>query len=186
MLQANEIEEKYKELLEAEDKPIKENSNVQSHFKWKKAVNDLSLAKTLLSISTSEKNKDDLELPKDSSFFDWVIVSSYYSIFHATQALLGLKKIKIVSRLHYATMITFAKHYIANDELADELFFIYENAENKASELLEIYEEEKEKRSLFQYHRLSKNNLEPAKESVENAKTFLDSVKGVLSKNKII
>jgi uncharacterized protein (UPF0332 family) len=44
-------------------------------------------------------------------------------IFHATQALLGLKKVKIANRMHYATMIVFAKHFIISNELAEELFF---------------------------------------------------------------
>lgn len=186
MLQHNKVEEEYKKLLEAKDRPIKENAVVQSHLKWQKAVNDLSLAEGLLKISTSIKIKDILGYPNNATFFDWVIVCSYYSIFHATQALLGLKKIKIINRMHHATMISFARHYIINKELADELFFIYEDAENRAEELLEIFEEEKQKRGLFQYHRLSRNNLEPAEESINNAKIFLKSVQEVLTKNNII
>jgi uncharacterized protein (UPF0332 family) len=159
---------------------------VQSHLKWQKAVNDLALAQGLLKISTDEKVKGILGYTKETTFFDWVVVSSYYSIFHAAQALLGVKKIKITGRLHHATLISFAKHYIINNELADELFLIYEDAESKANELLDIIEEEKQKRGLFQYHRLSKNNLEPAQESVDNAKTFLSAIQEVLNKNKVI
>lgn len=186
MLQARQVEEEYNKLLNAKDKPIREKATVQSHLKWQKAVNDLALAQGLLKISTDEKIKDALGYTKETTFFDWVIVSSYYSIFHAAQALLGIKKIKITGRLHHATLISFVKHYIVNNELAKELFLIYEDAESKAKELLEIIEEEKQKRGMFQYHRLSKNNLEPAKESIENAKTFLAAIQEVLKKNKVI
>lgn len=186
MLQAKQVEEEYNKLLQAKDMPIREKTAVQSHLKWQKAVNDLALAQGLLKISIEEKIKDVLGYAKETTFFDWVIVSSYYSIFHAAQALLGVKQIKITGRLHHATLISFAKHYIVNNELADELFLIYEDAEQKANELLEIIEEEKQKRGLFQYHRLSKNNLEPAQESVENAKTFLEAIQEVLAKKKII
>ncbi|MBW1783472.1 MAG: hypothetical protein JRL30_22355 [Deltaproteobacteria bacterium] len=62
----------------------------------------------------------------------------------------------------------------------------FQGIKKKASELLEIYEEEKDKRGLFQYHRLSKNNLEPAEESVKNAKNFLGAVGGILSRKRII
>ncbi len=186
MRQASEIEEEYKKLLSAKDKPIHENSIVQSHLKWQKAVHDLSLAEGLLKISTDKKIKDSLDYPDDTTFYDWVIVSSYYSIFHATQALLGIKKIKITGRLHHATMIAFAKQFIINNELAEELFLIYEDAEQKARDLLDIFEEEKTKRGLFQYHRLSRNNLQPAKESIENAKAFLNAVQEILAKKNII
>lgn len=186
MLQASDYEDKYNALLRQKDIPIQENANVQSHFKWDKAVNDLALAKGLLKISTDENVKDSLGYPKNVTFFDWVIVSSYYSIFHATQALLGAKNIKIRTRMHYATLIAFAKHFIINGELSDELFLVYEDAERKATELLDIFEEEKSKRGLFQYHRLSKNNISPAKESVHNAEIFLEAVQEVLMKKDLI
>jgi len=184
MLQTKEVEKQYKELLKA--KAVKEDSSIITHLKWQKAVNDLALAEGLLKISTSEKIKDTLGYTKDKTFFDWVIVTSYYSIFHAAQALLGLKKIKIINRMHQATLISFAKHFIVNGELEAELFLLYENAESKANEMLDILEEEKGKRGMFQYHRLSKNNLDPAKESVENAKVFLEAIQEILKNNNVI
>jgi hypothetical protein len=68
MLQYNEVESKYNELLKAKGNPIKENSIVQSHLKWIKAVNDLSLAEGLLKISTNPRIKDALGCPKQSFF----------------------------------------------------------------------------------------------------------------------
>lgn len=99
MLQHNEVEDKYNGLLKAEDNPIREDANVQSHLKWAKATNDLLLAEGLLKISTDAKIKESLHYFDGTSFFDWVIVCSYYSIFHATQALLGIKRLKITGRL---------------------------------------------------------------------------------------
>lgn len=186
MLQPNEIEEKYNALVKSKDNPIQENALVQSHLIWMKATNDLLLAECLLKISTDAKVKNILGYLEDTSFFDWVIVTSYFSIFHATRALLGLKKVKIKSRMHFATLIAFGKHFINNNELSEELFLIYEDAESKAHELLEIFEEEKIKRGIFQYHRLSKNNLEPAQRSIENAKTFLATIQEVLKKKNVI
>lgn len=186
MLQLNQVERIYQELLKAEDKPIRENANVISHLKWIKAVNDLSLAEGLLKISTDADLKDKIGFSNDKTFFDWVIVSSYYSIFHTTQALLGIKRVKITNRVHYASLIAFARYFIINNELSDELFLIYEDAEAKARELLEILEEEKEKRGLFQYHRLSRNNIMPAKESIANAKRFLQVAQEILKKRNVI
>lgn len=184
MLQLNEVEEKYEKLLGMG--AVKEGSNIQSHLKWMKATNDLSLAKGLLKISTDNKLKEILGYPENTTFFDWIIVCSYYSIFHAAQSLLGIKGVKIIDRLHHATLISFAKHFIVSNELAEELFLIYEDTESKAAELLEIFEEEKGKRGLFQYHRLSRNNLEPAEKSIKNAKMFLEAVQEVLRKKNII
>jgi len=184
MLQLNKVEEEYGKLLKV--KSISENKKILSNLKWQKAINDLSLAEGLLKISTDKKIKEVLNYSEEITFFDWVIVSSYYSIFHSAQALLGVKNVKINNRLHYATLIAFAKQFIVNNELEEELFMIYEDSEKKAKELLEIFEKEKGKRGKFQYHRLSRSNLEPAKKSIENAKTFLDVIEKVLVNNKII
>jgi uncharacterized protein (UPF0332 family) len=144
------------------------------------------LSKTLFNISENINFKDTMGLTQKTTFYDWVIVSSYYSIFHSVHALLGMKQIKINSRLHHATLISFAYYFIESKELEDELFTIYKDAEKKAKGLLEIYEEEKEKRGIFQYHRLSKYNSEPAKESIENAVIFLNVVGKVLAKNNLL
>ncbi|PIN69616.1 hypothetical protein COV93_04790 [Candidatus Woesearchaeota archaeon CG11_big_fil_rev_8_21_14_0_20_43_8] len=151
-----------------------------------KSKNDLMLAKGLLRISIDNEIKDRLDYPKDATFYDWVIVCSYYSIFHSAQSLLGIKRLKIINRMHHATMIAFAKHFIVNDELAEELFLLYEDVEAKASELMDIFEEEKAKRGIYQYHRLSRNNLEPAEESIKNAEIFLKTVQDVLVNKRII
>ena len=184
MLQHNKIEEEYEKLLKV--KAISENKKILSSIRWQKAVNDLNLAQGLLNISSDNKIKESLNYSKDITFFDWVIVSSYYSISHSSQALLGVKNIKINNRLHHATLVAFAKQFIINAELERELFLIYEDAEEKARELLEIFEKEKIKRGKFQYHRLSKSNLEPAKKSIENAKIFLNAIEKVLGNKKVI
>lgn len=184
MLQHSEIEEEYEILKKV--KAISEEKKVLSNIKWQKAVNDLNLAQGLLKISTDKQIKELLNYSEDITFYDWVIVSSYYSIFHSAQALLGIKKIKINNRLHYATLIGFAKQFIVSNELEEELFLIYEDSEKKAKELLEIFEEEKRKRGRFQYHRLSKNNLLPAKKSIENAKVFLDAIEKILVNHNVI
>src|SRR3989344_4465030 len=170
MLQHNKIEEEYEKLLKV--KAISENKKILSSIKRQKAGNDLNLAQGLLNISSDNKIKESLNYSKDITFFDWVIVSSYYSISHSSQALLGVKNIKINNRLHHATLVAFAKQFIINAELERELFL--------------IFEKEKIKRGKFQYHRLSKSNLEPAKKSIENAKIFLNAIEKVLGNKKVI
>lgn len=63
---------------------------------------------------------------------------------------------------------------------------LYENVESKAKELLDIFEEEKKKRGVFQYNLLSRQNVEPAKESLQNASKFVEAVRYILSKNNLI
>jgi hypothetical protein len=57
-----------------------------------------------------------------------------------------------------------------------ELLKIYEEVLIKAEALLGIFKIEKKKRGEFTYQRIAQANLEPAKESLENAKTFLKHI----------
>ena len=65
-------------------------------------------------------------------------------------------------------------------------FVFYEADIRDTAALAGIFEKEKIKRGKFQYHRLSKSNLEPAKKSIENAKIFLNAIEKVLGNKKVI
>lgn len=49
-----------------------------------------------------------------------------------------------------------------------------------------MFEEEKTKRGIFQYNRLSRDNIDPAKESIKNATKFVETIRLILTKNNLI
>ena len=98
----------------------------------KKANNNLKFARLSLRISDSHDMKAALGLKESDSFYDWVIIVSYYAMFHIAHALLATKQIRIRKiRVHEATLYAFAQYFIVSKELQEELFFIYEDAEKK-------------------------------------------------------
>lgn len=183
-----EIGERYKELLEKGG--IRENDrkiHERIHLMFGKAQNNLKLAKVIFAMSTDSKIKSVLMLKENDSFFDWVIQAAYYGMFHAANALLATKRIKITRiDAHASALYAFGMHFIVNKELAEELFVIYGETEQKAMELFSSLAEEKEKRGFSAYERLSRMNIEPARESVEHAKEFLRAVGAVLAKGNYI
>ena len=54
---------------------------------------------------------------------------------------------------------------------------IYEDIIVKADALLGIFKAEKKKRGEFTYQKLSQANIEPANESLQNAKTFFKHIR---------
>ncbi len=56
----------------------------------------------------------------------------------------------------------------------------------KQQKMQKLFEEEKKKRGVFQYNLLSRQNVEPATESLQNATKFVDAVRYILSKNNLI
>ena len=181
------IESEYKILLK--ENSIKENdSNVHRRITlmFGKAQNNLKIARATFEISISNKLKELLKLKEQDSFFDWVIQESYYCMFHAVNALLATKKIKISDNVHKSTLYAFGKHFINTNELADDLFIIYGETEQKAQELFSSLAQERKKRGFAAYERLPKMNIEPAKESIENAQEFIRIIGDLLSSKGFI
>ncbi|MBU2638913.1 MAG: HEPN domain-containing protein [Nanoarchaeota archaeon] len=169
---------------------IRENdrkAHERIHLMFGKAQNNLKLAKAVFEMSISAKIKDVLKLKESDSFFDWSIQAAYYAMFHAANALLATKRVKITSiDSHASALYAFGKHFILSGELAEELFVIYGQAEEKAMALFSSLAEEKEKRGFSAYQRLSRMNMEPAEESIEHASEFLRAIGDVLAKGNYI
>ncbi len=63
---------------------------------------------------------------------------------------------------------------------------MYHNSEEKALALFSSLAEEKKKRGFSAYERLSRMNIEPAKESLDNAQEFVKIIGEILTKNKYL
>lgn len=141
-----------------------------------RAKNELDLAKAIFKLSTESKLKLEFELKEDSTFFSNVISNSYYCIFYAAKALLQTKNIITdPPEEHRKTLDEFEKLTISG-EIDFELLKIYREIVVKADELLGIFRKEKSKRGKFTYKKLPQANLEPAKESLNNAEKFFKNI----------
>ncbi len=141
-----------------------------------RAKNELDLAKAIFKLSTENSLKPEFELKEDSTFFSNVISTSYYCIFYSAKAFLLTKGIKTeMPDEHRKTLDEFEK--LSNSGIIDgELLKIYKNIVVKAEELLCIFRAEKSKRGRFTYKKLPQANLEPAKESLDNAERFFKNI----------
>ncbi|MEK6951812.1 MAG: hypothetical protein AABX29_02245 [Nanoarchaeota archaeon] len=151
-----------------------------------RAKNELDLAKAILKISTNSKIKSEFELKEDSTFFSNVIANSYYCIFYSAKALLQTKGITTGSPdEHKKTLEEFEKLTLSG-EIDVELLKIYKSIVIKADELLGIFRKEKSKRGKFTYKTLPQANLEPARESLENAEKFFKNINLICKEKKEI
>ncbi len=159
------------------------DSNHKELLYLQRAKNELDLAKAVFKLSTEEKLKLEFELKEDATFFSNVIGNSYYCIFYSAKAILQLKNITInPPEEHKKTLEEFEK-LVLSGEIDVELLNIYESIVVKADELLGIFRKEKSKRGKFTYQKLPQANLEPAKESVNNAEKFFKNI-NLMIKNK--
>jgi len=147
-----------------------------------RAKNELDLAKAVFKLSVENKLKLKFELRKNATFFSNVISNSYYCIFYSAKALLQSKGIITEPpEEHKKTLEEFEK-LIVSGEIDSELLRIYRSIVTKADELLGIFKKEKSKRGKFTYKRLPQANLEPAKESLNNAEKFFKNINLIIQK----
>ncbi len=148
-----------------------------------RAKNELNLSNAVFKISTENKLKLDLGLKEESTFFSNVIGLAYYTIFYSAKALLTIKGILTEPpEEHKRTLNEFEK-LVLSGEIDMQLLIIYKTIVVRAEELLGIFVKEKSKRGRFTYKKLPQTNLEPAKESLENAEKFLKNINLIINKN---
>lgn len=113
----------------------------------------------------------------------WVVVISYYSMFYLANALLyklGYKTgSKIAHKVTSDALIVFVRHKIKSKLIED-----YELASNEAltvsDNLLQNYDFEREKRSIFQYESTEEIKTAKAKTSLERAEEFSIKIEKML------
>ncbi len=148
-----------------------------------RAKNELDLAKAVFKLSNESKIKIEFELREDATFFSNVISGSYYFIFYSAKAFLYKKGILTEPpEEHKKTLEEFEKLAISG-EIDMELLKIYQSIVIKADELLGIFRKEKSKRGKFTYRTLPQANLEPAKESLDNAEKFYKNINLMIRSN---
>ena len=146
-----------------------------------RAEDEFLLSQKDLQLSTDDKTKDLLGIPKDKTFYYSVISHAYYSIFYAAKAYLLTKEIKTkVPNEHKKTFKEFKK-FVKEGVLDKELLKIYEAEIIKADFLLKIFQSEKKKRGTFTYQMKSEANLPFAEESIDNARKFISNIKAIVS-----
>ena len=150
-----------------------------------RAKNELDLAKSIFKLSTVNRLKKEFELKEDCTFFSNVISNSYYCIFYSAKALLYTRNIMTQPpEEHRKTLDEFEKLTLSG-EIDYQLLKIYKEIIVKADELLGIFRKEKSKRGRFTYKKLPQANLEPAKESLNNAEKFFKNINlMILNKQK--
>ena len=125
------------------------------------------------------------ELFKNKTSSLWVVVSSYYSMFYIASAYIYKKGYKtsgdIVHQIINESLIILARHDLEKHFLEE-----YEEEKEKAlsasGNLLDKYESEKTKRSMFQYETTEVIKEAKANTSLERAKGFVSVIRQLLEK----
>ncbi|MBU2639030.1 MAG: HEPN domain-containing protein [Nanoarchaeota archaeon] len=135
-------------------------------------------------LSENEEAKKEFDIPPGITFYSSVISHAYYAIFYAVKALLLAKGIKTSSpEIHKKTYGAFKTEFVDTGILDVKLLKIYREMIVRADTLLEIFKEEKGKRGRFTYATIPQANINPAEESLKNARFFVANMGKVIDKD---
>ena len=157
------------------------------------AERSFATASLLLSVSDSLELKKANILEPEFETYVWVLVTSYYSMFYAANALLAKAGMRTTEKIaHKVTSDALVLYFILNDKLAKYLYESYQESMSqamdltkqdmetfitKAKKLASSLEDERRKRGKFQYDMKIEMKRSRAITSLERAREFLREVR---------
>lgn len=191
-----------KEQVEIEVKSYKTRDKIKIMFPdetwskhhFSKAEYNLRIARVNFNLNAHEDFIKELEGTEehDPEFntYEWVTIMSYYAMFHSVNAL--LRKIGVKVGKEYAHEITtnlLLYYFYYTKLIEDELLKIYENAEERAKQLVVSYIFAKEGRTKYQYAANLGSQKNDAEKVLNDAASFVSRLKDigkVLSKELVL
>jgi uncharacterized protein (UPF0332 family) len=142
-----------------------------------RANNEIKLAEIVFHVSNKKDLQEEVfDISEPETYFSSVITHSYYCIFYSAKAYLIKKGIKTKAPEEHRKSFEEFKKFVEKGVVDVELLKIYQEMLIRADSLLEIFFREKSKRGRFTYKKLAQANYEPAKESLDRAKTFFKHI----------
>jgi uncharacterized protein (UPF0332 family) len=155
-------------------KKILRERRLNEHQHIKKAKHNLDFGNWV-----NEKNKTELpELFGDEKFYDWVVSAYYYSIYHASLALISAKGFS--SKSHYATLCAIIWYYHHENKHLEEKDILLIK-ESIGEEDIEIITKTKELREKASYGISGNFEVDLVKQAQDNAVYFLKKVDTILN-----
>ncbi|MBN1232085.1 MAG: HEPN domain-containing protein [Candidatus Coatesbacteria bacterium] len=179
MLSRREIKEAYQKCLKEYSvrKQDSEKKFVNNYLE--KAMHNLELAGVLDLLSRDEEAKKAIGISSKSNYYDWIIITSYYSMYLA--ATTALAKIGIKSTTHGATIIALEYHYcIEKNLLARKYIQMIEEA-SFGREDVEKLDQAMKGRISVQYTVSKSYGDNEAKRMLKDAKEFVNKISEIIT-----
>lgn len=143
-----------------------------------KAKHNLRVAMALLQISENKEAKELIGEKEEFQCYDWVINTSYYSMYQAALGLLA--KIGYKSEDHKATTDALYYFFVLEGFLEDHYVKELILAKKLEEEYIQEFVKAKQERRTSQYSSLISISKEKAHELMENAKKFVNRLSEII------
>ncbi len=180
-----EISELVRRLKEQEQKGVFRKD--ARYARWSlehmnKAEFNLLSARIEYLLLTDENMRKSSELLSKYDKFDWLIIKSYYAMYHSVIALLA--ELGFKTDTHFATIVSFELFFVRRNRLVDEKFLnmlveVMERVGTIPYDYLKMIMDARKARHLAQYDVTSSIVRNEAEQSLEIAGEFIEEMKRV-------
>lgn len=133
-------------------------------------------------ISELSKNKEVqkiLKLPENYSNDEWIIIASYYSMYHSALALLA--KIGYKSDTHTATIFALEKFFVEKELIGQEYLAMFKHSKDQLNKQdIDNLSKGKENREIAQYKVTEAITRAIAEASMKNAYEFVNKIRSII------
>ncbi len=178
---------KTKDFLEKKLKKYEEKAQFQRTMRIRrfsgnfleKARHNLVTTKALWALSENEKVKEEMGISSDYEGYDWIIVSSYYSMYHA--ALSAIASIGFKSNNHMATIYLLHYHFVLKGKLEKKYVDYLEKARTLEEKYISMIKRAKRTRETAQYSVEESFGRKEAENMIRMATEFVNRIDEMLS-----
>jgi len=103
-----------------------------------KAKTNIITIRILFDVQEDRKIREKLNVPKEYSTYEWVVITGYYAMYSAALALIA--KIGFRSKNHAATILILEEFFVKKKLLDDSLLLLIRNAEFQKQEVEKLSE----------------------------------------------
>jgi len=144
-----------------------------------RAYKNLELMNIVSELSTNKEAQKALKLSEDYSNDEWVIITSYYSMYSAALALLA--KIGYKSNIHTSTIWAIEKFFVEKKLIGSEYLAFLNHAKNQISKNdIDALSKGKEDRETAQYSVTKGITHAIAEASMNNAHAFVNKARSII------
>src|SRR3989338_4651200 len=143
------------------------------------ADKNLELMSIISDLSKNKEAQKALKLPDNYSNNEWVIVTSYFAMYHSALALLA--KIGYKSNTHTATITALEKFFVEKELIGQEYLVMFKHAKDQINKQdIDNLSKGKENREIAQYKVTEAINRAIAEASMKNAYEFVNKVRSII------
>ncbi len=144
-----------------------------------RAGHNFMVGSILLKLGDNDGAKRALNIPRDFSASDWIVITAYYAMYHS--ALAALASISYKSDNHTATIAALEVFFVKKNLLEKEFLDKLKQAQELEAEYVQKLRYARRQREMAQYGVTEETGKDAAEKLLKDARSFVDRMEELIN-----